>query len=85
MFLNRIFYGKWWFLFFITGDLIEKYGPKSSEPNLVCLLEVLIAVPEELHGRSFKIGQARRESFKVYSVSCVSNILNLLVSIGFTV
>lgn len=60
------------------GDLITQFGPESSKPNLVPLLEVLIALPEELHSRQLRLGLNRRKQLDEYFHSQVPNITKIL-------
>ncbi|MPC18825.1 Transportin-3 [Portunus trituberculatus] len=62
------------------GDLITQFGPESSKPNLVPLLEVLIALPEELHSRQLRLGLNRRKQLDEYFHSQVPNITKILVA-----
>ena len=66
-----------------AGDLITQFGPESSKPNLVPLLEVLIALPEELHSRQLRLGLNRRKQLDEYFHSQVPNITKILVSYGW--
>lgn len=67
-------------LFFFPVDLITQFGPGSSTPNLVPLLEVLIALPEELHSRQLRLGLNRRNKLDDYFRRKVPSIIELLVS-----
>ncbi|CAL4145327.1 unnamed protein product, partial [Meganyctiphanes norvegica] len=60
------------------GDLITQLGPTSATPNLVPLLEVLIALPEELHSRQLRLGLNRRKQLDDYFRSKVPSIVELL-------
>ncbi|XP_069157957.1 transportin-3 isoform X1 [Procambarus clarkii] len=60
------------------GDLITQLGPRSSTPNLVPLLEVLIALPEELHSRQLRLGLNRRKQLDEYFRRKVPSIVELL-------
>ncbi|KAK7058745.1 hypothetical protein SK128_012246 [Halocaridina rubra] len=59
-------------------DLIHQFGPSSSTPNLVPLLEVLIALPEELHSRQLRLGLNRRKHLDAYFQQKVPSIIGLL-------
>ncbi|XP_071517144.1 transportin-3 [Panulirus ornatus] len=59
-------------------DLITQFGPRSSTPNLVPLLEVLIALPEELHSRQLRLGLNRRNKLDEYFRRKVPSIVELL-------
>ncbi|XP_064103483.1 transportin-3-like isoform X1 [Macrobrachium nipponense] len=59
-------------------DLIHQFGPSSSTPNLVPLLEVLIALPEELHSRQLRLGLNRRKQLDEYFKRKVPSIIELL-------
>ncbi|XP_068215164.1 transportin-3 isoform X2 [Palaemon carinicauda] len=59
-------------------DLIHQFGPSSSTPNLVPLLEVLIALPEELHSRQLRLGLNRRKQLDDYFKRKVPSIIELL-------
>lgn len=61
-------------------DLIHQFGPSSSTPNLVPLLEVLIALPEELHSRQLRLGLNRRKQLDEYFKRKVPSIIELLVT-----
>ncbi|KAK8723733.1 hypothetical protein OTU49_011517 [Cherax quadricarinatus] len=60
------------------GDLITQFGPMSNTPNLVPLLEVLIALPEELHSRQLRLGLNRRKQLDDYFRRKVPSIVELL-------
>lgn len=60
------------------GDLIAQLGPSSATPNLVPLMEVLIALPEELHSRQLRLGLNRRKQLDDYFRSKVPSIVELL-------
>ncbi|XP_042872590.1 transportin-3-like isoform X2 [Penaeus japonicus] len=65
------------------GDLISQLGPGASSPNLVPLLEVLIALPEELHSRQLRLGLNRRKQLDEYFRRKVPSIIELLhVAVG---
>ncbi|KAK3863762.1 hypothetical protein Pcinc_030497 [Petrolisthes cinctipes] len=60
------------------GDLIAQFGNQSSTGNLVPLLEVLIAMPEELHSRQLRLGLNRRKHLEEYFRVKVISIIELL-------
>lgn len=68
-------------LFIIIGDLVTQFGVEGSRRNLVPLLEVLIALPEELNSRQLRLGQNRREQMNNYCKDQVPKLIQLLVSL----
>ena len=62
------------------GDLIKEFGIEGKRPNLVPLLEVFVALPEELNSRQLRLGQNRRDQMDVYCKAQVPNLIQLLVS-----
>uniref|UniRef100_A0A2P2I2C8 Transportin-3-like n=1 Tax=Hirondellea gigas TaxID=1518452 RepID=A0A2P2I2C8_9CRUS len=60
------------------GDLVRDFGLEGTRTNLIPLLEVLIALPEELNSRQLKLGQKRREHMDAYCKAQVPHLIQLL-------
>jgi len=60
------------------GDLVNEFGSNGKRCNLVPLLEVLVAMPEELNSRQLRLGQMRRKHMELYCRSQVTNLIGLL-------
>ncbi|XP_018007436.1 transportin-3 [Hyalella azteca] len=60
------------------GDICSEFGAGGRRCNLVPLLEVLIALPEELNSRQLRLGQKRREHMEAYCKSQVPRLIQLL-------
>ncbi|XP_076063895.1 transportin 3 isoform X2 [Oratosquilla oratoria] len=60
------------------GDLIVKFGPGATGENLVPLMEVLIALPEELRSKQLRLGLNRRKQLEEYFKKKVPSVLELL-------
>ncbi|KAF2349369.1 Exportin-1/Importin-beta-like [Trinorchestia longiramus] len=63
------------------GDLWTEFGAFGRRKNLVPLLEVLIALPEELNSRQLRLGQKRREQMEAYCKAQVPRLIELLVTV----
>lgn len=59
-------------------DLVAEFGIDGRRSNLVSLLEVLIALPEELNRHKLKVGKTRREELTHYYKAQVPKIIQLL-------
>ncbi|XP_033102078.1 transportin-3-like [Anneissia japonica] len=62
--------------------LIQKFS--SNQTHVPILLEILIVLPEEIHSRSLRLGQNRREEFSQELTESAPAVLNLLTACSET-
>ncbi|KAB7503111.1 Transportin-3 [Armadillidium nasatum] len=70
------------YLSLTKGDLIREFGPGAPKQNLVPLLEVFIALPEEKLSRQLKLGQIRRDYLERYfksQVPCIIHLMHIII------